>query len=121
MNNATAMSSGHHETNISAARRAAHVSPFPIHRPERTLQVSGLKFPGAILCSNRSGTKTGPPPPSPGCNKSEAKGKTATLSSKRGAERHVQAIAAGKLYRDKRGHFNLRNLLDMHVQRTLIY
>lgn len=55
------------------------------------------------------------------CNKSEAKGKTATLSSKRGAERHVQAIAAGKLYRDKRGHFNLRNLLDMHVQSTLIY
>lgn len=61
-----------------------------------------------------------PLPPSR-CNKSEAKGKTATLSSKRGAERHVQAIAAGKLYRDKRGHFNLRNLLDMHVQSTLIY
>lgn len=37
------------------------------------------------------------------------------------AERHVQAIATGKLYRDKRGHFNLRNLLDMHAaeQRTV--
>lgn len=33
----------------------------------------------------------------------------------------MQAIATGKLYRDKRGHFNLRNLLDMHAaeQRTV--
>lgn len=37
----------------------------------RTLQIPGLKFPAAILCSGRSGTKTG----TADYNKSKVKGK----------------------------------------------